>query len=101
MVQKRIAKISTKPQNMESDRKYIRLIIKSARWRLDCAGISCACFGRAAMESHQLVDSENKESSTDYNALFGGKEEPKFTQKTVFGEVRKVCVVSLECASEI
>ena len=53
------------------------------------------------MESDHLVDSENKESSTDYNALFGGKEEPKFTQKTVFGEVRKVCVVSLECASEI
>lgn len=54
-------------------------------------------FGPAAMESDQLVDGESKDTSTDYNALFGGKEEAKFTQKTVFGEVWRVCAISLEC----
>lgn len=61
-------------------------------------------FGPAAMESDQLVDSESKDPSTDYNTLFGGKEEAKFTQKTVFGEVWSVCHfprVCVEKASEI
>ena len=36
IVQKRITKISTKPQNVVSDRKYIHFIIKIVSWRLDC-----------------------------------------------------------------
>ena len=36
VVQKHITKLLTKPQNVETERKCIRPIIKTARWRLDC-----------------------------------------------------------------